>query len=124
MNRKNIIRLGGISGCLAVGLGAFGAHALKDLLADGHMTATWETASRYHLIHSVAMLLPWSMPEARLKPALFFLLGILAFSGSLYVMALTGLKMLGMVTPLGGVLFIAGWLILAFQTNNVEASPL
>lgn len=118
MNRKSIIRLGGVSGCLAVGLGAFGAHALKDLLADGGMTSTWDTAARYHLVHSVAMLLPISAPEGRWKPSLLFFLGILAFSGSLYVMALTGMKMLGMVTPLGGLFFIAGWLMLAFQTHD------
>jgi len=120
MHRKSIIRLGAISGCLAVGLGAFGAHALKEMLSEGSMTGTWETASRYHLVHSVMMLLPLSVPESGWKPAWLFFVGNLLFSGSLYVMALTGIKMLGMVTPLGGLCFIAGWLMLAFQTQHGE----
>lgn len=109
----------GILGLTAVTLGAFGAHALKQVLIERGMTVAWETGSRYHLMHTVAVLgiaawlrgaaeetsraLPWAV---RLWCA-----GTLLFSGSLYWLAVGGPRWLGPVTPLGGVALIAGWLL-------------
>jgi uncharacterized membrane protein YgdD (TMEM256/DUF423 family) len=100
-----------------VGLGAFGAHALKARLQTAGTESTWDTAVHYHLLHAVVLLLlgVW----ARHSPALvgsistsgwFFVAGIILFSGSLYGLALGGPRWLGPVTPLGGLAFIAAWL--------------
>ncbi len=106
--------MAGLAGCLAVALGAFGAHALKDVLVDQKLS-WWQTASHYHLVHAVAMALPHARAGGKGPAALFFALGILVFSGSLYIMALTGQTWLGAVTPLGGLMFLTGWLRLAFS---------
>jgi uncharacterized membrane protein YgdD (TMEM256/DUF423 family) len=104
---------------LAVALGAFGAHALKARLS-ADMTAVWQTAVQYHAWHALALfglgLLMLHWPErADLRVASWLLLaGIVLFSGSLYALALTGVRGLGAVTPVGGVLFLAGWLVLAW----------
>jgi uncharacterized membrane protein YgdD (TMEM256/DUF423 family) len=104
---------------LAVALGAFGAHALKARLSPD-MTATWQTAVQYHAWHALALfglgLLMLHWPErADLGIASWLLLaGIVLFSGSLYALALTGVRGLGAVTPVGGVLFLAGWLVLTW----------
>lgn len=103
-----------LSGGLAVVLGAFGAHALKPALSR-EMIAVWETAVRYQMWHALGLgliaclgdniLLRWS---GRLMT-----LGILLFCGSLYLLALTGARLLGMITPFGGLAFIAAWILLA-----------
>jgi uncharacterized membrane protein YgdD (TMEM256/DUF423 family) len=104
---------------LAVALGAFGAHALKARLS-ADMTAVWQTAVQYHAWHALALfglgLLMLHWPErADLRVASWLLLaGIVLFSGRLYALALTGVRGLGAVTPVGGVLFLAGWLVLAW----------
>ncbi|MEM0963952.1 MAG: DUF423 domain-containing protein [Bacteroidota bacterium] len=105
-------------GALAVALGAFGAHGLEDAVTARRLQ-TWETAASYHGLHALAGLAagvvvaltgsPLSLWAARL-----FVLGIVVFSGSLYTLVLTDTAMLGAITPLGGVAFIAGWLVLAF----------
>lgn len=102
------------SGALAVALGAFGAHALKSQLLAAGLLETWHTAVLYHLIHSpmlfiVAMCRP---SRARNLASAGFLLGIVLFSGSLYSMCLTGVKALGVITPIGGVLLIGAWIAL------------
>ena len=95
--------------------GAFGAHALRDLVAPGDL-AIWETASRYHLLHAVALLAIGLKFDPNLqKPAALLLLGVLVFSGSLYLLVLTNLRWLGAITPIGGVALIAGWVWLAWQ---------
>ena len=108
--------LASISGGFAVILGAFGAHTLKGKIEPELLTA-FETGVRYHMYHSVA--LP-AVARARLSGALMqaaaawlFLAGIALFSGSLYVLSLTGVRWLGGITPLGGLAFIFGWLCLA-----------
>ena len=104
---------------LAVALGAFGAHALKARLS-AEMTAVWQTAVQYHAWHALALfglgLLMLHWPERTdLGLASWLLLaGIVLFSGSLYALALSGVRGLGAVTPIGGVLFLAGWLVLAW----------
>lgn len=107
-----------LSGLTAVGFGAFGAHGLKaHLSAD--MLAVYQTGVQYHLYHTLALLavalLSLHAPrQALLKWSGWLLVaGIVSFSGSLYVLAISGARWLGMLTPIGGVAFITGWLLLA-----------
>lgn len=96
-------------GLLAVSLGAFGAHGLKDLLAHNGTTAIWEKAGFYHLIHAVMLFI---LAERKNVPRLTwwsFFAGIVIFSGSLYLLAVTNVRWLGAITPLGGVGFLVGW---------------
>jgi uncharacterized membrane protein YgdD (TMEM256/DUF423 family) len=103
----------------AVGLGAFGAHALKTRLAPD-MQAIWQTAVQYHAWHALALLaagfLMMLRPEApgASLAAWLFVAGIVLFSGSLYALALSGVRGLGAVTPFGGLAFLAGWLAFAW----------
>lgn len=99
-----------------VALGAFGAHGLKGRLAPD-LLAVYETGVRYHLIHGLALFVSaWLAGEDDTRAAriagILFATGILLFSGSLYVLALTGVRALGAVTPLGGLAWIAAWLLL------------
>ena len=110
-------KIGGITAILgfsAVGLGAFGAHGLGDLL-DEKALGWWETATQYALIHAVGALAICLSPKAAKfqKSALAFLIGALIFSSSLYAMALGAPRFLGAVTPIGGLGFLAGWAMLA-----------
>ena len=99
-----------------IGLGAFGAHGLKEILADNGRVATWNTAVFYHLIHGLAVWVLGYLASHRWKTALCFVLGVLFFSGSLYLLSLTNLSWLGAVAPIGGVFFLVGWGILIFKT--------
>jgi uncharacterized membrane protein YgdD (TMEM256/DUF423 family) len=115
------LTLSGISGFLAVALGAFGAHGLQSKLegvADGAKRLSWwQTAAHYHLLHALALAVVAFViaraPQARYA-GVAFTLGTLLFSGSLYVMALGGPRWLGAVTPLGGLGFLVGWAIVAW----------
>ena len=111
--------LSGVFGFLGVALGAFGAHALRaylEKLPDGVKRAEWwETASRYHLIHALAIAVAAYLAArapggASTAAGYCFAGGILLFSGSLYTMTLTGIRVLGAVTPFGGLLMMAGWI--------------
>jgi uncharacterized membrane protein YgdD (TMEM256/DUF423 family) len=113
MSNTLAIRISAILGLLAVAFGAFGAHGLKELLARNGTAGIWEKAVFYHLIHSVMLYLLASRTPLPRFPWLAFFTGILIFSGSLYVLAVTNLRWLGAVTPLGGVSFLAGWTCLA-----------
>lgn len=115
---KSFMAVGALLGALGVALGAFGAHGLKPILTPD-MLANFETGVRYHMLHALAMFAAAAVharaSQSRL-PALagwLFVAGIVVFSGSLYVMALTGLRWLGAITPIGGVALIGGWLCLA-----------
>lgn len=105
----------GIFGALGVMLGAFGAHALKDTLETAGRVDVWETAVLYHLVHAVALLVIGSWRETSHGPgtkvAWCWSLGIVLFSGSLYWLSLGGPKFLGPVTPIGGIFFIIGWVL-------------
>ena len=109
------IAIAAASGCLAVVAGAFGAHGLRARVGAEQLSA-WSTASEYHLLHSVVLLalaLHAAQSGASVRwPASLFAAGILLFSGSLYALVLGGPRALGPVTPLGGLLLIAGWLSL------------
>ncbi len=117
MKSRTSILWGALMGGLAVAIGAFGAHALKPMLAEMGRVETFELAVKYQFYHALALIvtgLTMTLFESRLLRygGLFFLLGILFFSGSLYVLCFTGLGLLGAVTPIGGIFFILGWTFL------------
>ena len=112
MNDKRTIFVGSFFGLTGVILGAFGAHALEEVLAARESTAVWETAVDYQMWHALALLVLAALPPG-LKTkfsAICFALGIVLFSGSLYGLALGGPRWLGPVTPLGGLCLMAGWI--------------
>lgn len=113
---KTILMTASILLALAVAIGAFGAHGLKSHLS-GEMIQIYKTGVEYHFYHALGLLLigvlAISFPSELLKwSAIFLAAGILLFSGSLYVLAITGIKWLGAITPFGGLSFIAGWVLL------------
>jgi uncharacterized membrane protein YgdD (TMEM256/DUF423 family) len=113
------VPLGAVSGLISVAAGAFGAHALRHRIPPEYLTA-FETAARYQMYHSLALLAaawvairsPGPLPK---WAGWCFVAGTVLFSGSLYALALTGVRWLGAVTPLGGVAFMLGWIFLAFS---------
>ncbi|MER1984276.1 MAG: DUF423 domain-containing protein [Solibacillus sp.] len=122
---KGSIISGAIHGFIAVALGAFGAHALENIL-DDYSTEIWNTAIQYQMLHAVALLAVGILMskslfghDKKLKAAMIcFNLGIVFFSGSLFTLALTGIKVLGAITPIGGVLFLVGWILVIVSTMN------
>ena len=121
MNKLLWIKITAVCGALAVALGAFAAHGLKPHLSPALMQ-TYQTAVQYHFIHTLALLAILSLPlneRSLLWAARCFMLGIVLFSGSLYLIAISGISILGMITPVGGSAFIAGWLLL-FTANSAE----
>lgn len=113
--------IGAVSGFVAVAAGAFGAHALRARLAPD-LLAVFETGARYQMYHALALLAValfvgrWQAAQApqAVWAGWLFVAGTLVFSGSLYALALTGARWWGAVTPVGGVAFLAGWLLLAW----------
>lgn len=114
-------RVCGVAGATAVLLGAFGAHGLKTAVSDPHLLEVWDTGARYHLAHAAAIGLVAAHPRRPALAGAAFVLGTVLFSGSLYTMALTGVRALGAVTPLGGVSFIAGWVALVLTPPEPPA---
>ncbi len=116
------LRLSALMGFLAIALGASGAHGgVHDKLVAAGELAHWETAVQYHLPHAVVLLLLTLFASTRPQMVWawrLFLTGILLFSGSLYVLAYTGTKWLGAVTPLGGLSFMAGWVLVAMSAKG------
>lgn len=115
---RTFFALGAVLAGLGVALGAFGAHALKARLSPD-MLAVWETGVRYQIYHALALLaVAWALarwPGSAVQASgWLFVAGTLLFSGSLYALALSGVRGLGAVTPLGGVAWIAGWALLAW----------
>jgi len=113
MTNTTATRVAAASGALAVTLGAFGAHGLKELLAQNGTTAIWDKAVFYHFIHAVMLFALTQRQPLKAGPWWCFLSGIVIFSGSLYVLAVTNMHWLGAITPAGGVSLIAGWIWLA-----------
>ncbi len=115
---RTFILISALAGFIGVALGAFGAHGLRGRLTP-EMLAVFETGVRYQLVHAVALLAVAGLMDrlgGRLIAAAgwLFLTGMVLFSGSLYLLALTGITILGAITPLGGLAFLAGWACLAF----------
>lgn len=113
---------GSISAFLAVALGAFGAHGLKERLTP-EMFNIFEVGVRYHMYHALALLaVAWAStrwPGGSVTAAgWLFLAGTIIFSGSLYLLSLTGLRWLGAITPVGGLAFLLGWLLLAWRVSQ------
>ncbi|RED97509.1 DUF423 domain-containing protein [Marinoscillum furvescens] len=114
---KRHLNLGSTFAALAVIIGAFGAHALEATLIANDKIATYDTAVQYHMFHALAILIVGLLmkhqPHQLLKLVSYlFVAGITVFSGSLYVLSITNYSILGAITPLGGVAFIAGWILL------------
>jgi uncharacterized membrane protein YgdD (TMEM256/DUF423 family) len=115
---RHFLGIGALSACVAVAAGAFGAHALRDAVSADRL-AVWETAARYQMYHALGILIVAYLASqktagpARLAGWLF-VAGTVLFSGSLYALTLTGISWLGAITPLGGLGFLAGWLVLAW----------
>jgi uncharacterized membrane protein YgdD (TMEM256/DUF423 family) len=117
--------IAGVNGALAVAAGAFGAHGLQGRL-DAHALSVFETGARYHMYHALAIgLAALAMRGAAAQTAtyagMFFLGGIVLFSGSLYVLALTGMRAAAFVTPVGGVAFLIGWVLLAYSGTRLSS---
>ncbi len=116
-----MIHIGCILAFLAVICGAFGAHSLEKIL-DEQMLEIWKTGAYYQMVHSLALIglgLYEEIKKVKLKIARAgFLIGILLFSGSLYILALSGVKILGAITPFGGLAFLIGWLAFAWAANK------
>lgn len=124
---RRLLQLAALNGFLAVALGAFGAHGLKGYVEGmedaAQRLAWWDTAAHYHLTHALALgLAAWAATRVsgRLATtsAWCFQLGILLFSGSLYAMTLSGVRLLGAVTPFGGVLLLAGWVCVGLSARG------
>ena len=107
-------RVSGICGALGVLAGAFGAHAL-DGIVDAAMIDIWNTGARYHLVHALALLGVALHPAPGRATGPLFLGGTIVFSGSLYLLVLTGAKWLGAITPIGGVALVLAWIGLALS---------
>ena len=117
---KIFLLLSSINAFLAVSLGAFAAHSLKERLVATDLLTTFQTGVQYHMYHALAMfgiaLLSIQFPASGLLKAsgYLFMLGIVLFSGSLYILSLSGIRWLGAITPIGGVAFLAAWGALAW----------
>ena len=108
-----LFRVAAVVCFLAVGLGAFGAHGLKATLQANDMLDVWNKAVLYHFLHGIALII-LALNAAGNRAACYLILsGIVLFSGSLYTMALTNVRWLGAITPIGGLCFLAGWAWLA-----------
>jgi uncharacterized membrane protein YgdD (TMEM256/DUF423 family) len=117
---RTFVLIGALAGVAGVGLGAFGAHGLRGRLSP-EMLAVFETGVRYHMYHALALVATAALMgrlDGRLVNAAGWLFtgGIVLFSGSLYVVALTGISVFGAITPIGGLAFLAGWACLAIAS--------
>lgn len=122
MSPNLITRLGAAFMALGVAAAAYGAHGLEKVVADPHLVEVWGTGARLHLFHGLGLLVLGRMAAPPKATAPLLVLGILLFSGSLYTMALTNIRWLGAITPLGGGSFIVGWALLARHGPGDAAS--
>ena len=124
MNR--ILSVAAVSGLLAVALGAFGAHGLKGIISP-EMLEVYKTGVQYQFYHTFALLIvgvlmSFSQSKGLTWSAYLFITGIILFSGSLYLLAITGIKALGMITPFGGITWIAAWFLLIVHCRKLSTS--
>jgi uncharacterized membrane protein YgdD (TMEM256/DUF423 family) len=116
---RTFFLIGSLLGSISVALGAFGAHALRDRI-EASLLANYQTGVSYMFYHTLALfivvlaLTRWPGSSQAVWAGWLFVIGIVFFSGSLFLMAFTGMRWLGAITPIGGVAFIAGWLLLAW----------
>jgi uncharacterized membrane protein YgdD (TMEM256/DUF423 family) len=115
MNSPFLVRIAACLCFLAVALGAFGAHALRPTLEQNGLTDVWNKAVLYHFIHALALFALGLFGATNRATAWLFVVGIIIFSGSLYLMAVTNTRWLGAITPIGGLCFLAGWAWLVFS---------
>src|ERR1700679_2814634 len=118
MSPQFATRLSALMGFLAVALGAFGAHSIKTLLAQNGTEAIWEKAAFYHFIHAVMLFVIAGRKPFVAGAWWSFLAGIVIFSGSLYLLAVTNEKWLGAITPIGGLSFLTGWAWLSLSPRK------
>lgn len=116
------ILVGTVSGFITVVLGAFGAHGLKEILTSNQTMGIYNKAVLYQMFHTIAILivglLEINLGKSFNLTGIMFTSGILFFSGSLYILAITNMKWMGAITPIGGLCFLAGWLILFLHSIN------
>ncbi len=122
----NWTSIGALLMALAVAMGAFGAHGLRNRV-DAYSMSVYEKAVFYHFVHALGILLVALLartmaitPVGQARVAWLMLIGIVIFCGSLYALALSGVRMLGAITPIGGLAFIIGWLMLAYEALRVQ----
>ncbi len=120
---KFFLQFAAISGAIAVSLGAFGAHALKEKLAESGLTGTYETAVSYHFYHTLALLaiglIAMKFPSSMINWSGYAMIaGLVMFSGSLYLLCLSGMRWLGAITPIGGLALIAAWVLLFIAVSR------
>ncbi len=118
--QKIALLSGSILAFLAVAIGAFGAHGLQSILEANQRVDTFETAVKYHMYHALALLLTGVLlqyhPGRLMENSVWlFIAGILVFSGSLYILPITNIKVLGAITPIGGLCFLIAWAMLAIS---------
>lgn len=127
MQRK-LLAWGALLAMLAVGIGAFGAHLLKPILSEDYMKV-YETGVQYHMIHALGVIIiaiivgQWGESTRLRWAGRLLIAGTVLFSGSLYVLSISEIKVLGAITPFGGVCFIAGWLFLAMEAFSRKTTP-
>ncbi len=124
----NWTAIGAVLMALAVGMGAFGAHGLRNRL-DAYSMSVYEKAVFYQFVHALGILLVALLARTnaitiggQARVGWLLLIGIVIFSGSLYALAISGLRVLGAITPIGGIAFIAGWILLAYEALRVQRS--
>ena len=122
--QKTTLLFAALSGALAVGIGAFGAHGLQKILEANNNLETFDTAVKYHFYHTITLLflglyMHFAEDKSYLNISAFsFMFGIIVFSGSLYTLSITNIKILGAITPIGGLGFIIGWCFLALNITK------
>ena len=124
MNERSLVIAAAINMLIAVAAGAFGAHALKAVVSSD-MLAVWHTAVTYQIAHAlglfvIALLMPRFKSALLARAGIVMLAGIVVFSGSLYALAFSGLRMLGAITPIGGAAFLLAWAMVAWAALRDE----
>lgn len=120
---KALLLIGALNGFLAVALGAFGAHGLEGKISE-HSIKIWEKAVLYQMFHTAGILAAGLLmikyqSSAVLWAGLLFFIGIIIFSGSLYIYSTTSIKTFAMITPIGGVVFLAGWILFGYAASKL-----
>ena len=122
MRPQSIVRMAAVLAFLGVALGAFGAHGLEDILKENERVATWDTAVLYHLVHAVALLGVGVLSRSPKVTVYAFLIGVIIFSGSLYILSVTNITKFGAITPIGGLAFLIGWAALVVRPGTGKSS--